>query len=124
MYTYYQIKPFVRKSKENRVSYEAILERSQARFPDETLPHTVNFDSEIDVGTLQCDPSTSIESECNIKNEGKMTFEQLYKKAIQQRFVSADEMKFLILVEKFIVRRKDTKCPGNQYISLSVLGFT
>ena len=118
---------------ENRETYEAILNRSQARFPDTTLPDKVNFDSKTDVDSLKGQFSSSIDRK--IKNEEPIPFDQLHINAVHQRFVSADEMKFLILVDKLLSRgrsnkstdlfaRYNTDLTARSFRSLSGLRFT
>ena len=125
--------PSDRKSTENRETYEAMLNRSQARYPDTTLPDIVNFDNQTDVDILKGQFSSSIDRK--IKNEEPIPFDQLHINAVHQRFVSADEMKFLILVDKLLSRgysnkstdlfaRYNTDLTARSFRSLSGLRFT
>ena len=122
-----------RKSTENRETYEAILNRSQARYPDTTLPDIVSFDNQTDVDILKGQFSSSIDPK--IKSEEPIPFDQLHINAVHQRFVSADEMKFLILVDKLLSRgasnrpnalyaRYNTDLTARSFRSLSGLRFT
>ena len=122
--------PSVRKSVENRRSYEAILNRSLARYPDIALPDIVNFDSEADEDFLKGQFFSSVGRK--IRSKEPIYFDQLHINAVHQRFVSADEMKFLILVAKFLSRGKSQQVKqhlANYYTELSfqtltVLRFT
>ena len=122
--------PSARKSTENRETYEAILNRSQARYPDTTLPDIVKFDSETNVDILKGQIFPRIDRKT--KNEELIPFDQLHINAVHQRFVSADEMKFLILVAKFLSRGKGEQVNqrlANYYTersfwTLTVLRFT
>ena len=93
-----------RKSKETRENYESILKRSQARFPDATLPDIVNFDSNIQ-GEAERQVSLDTNKRVKLKEKEVISFDQLHINAVHQRFVSAGEMKFLILVDKLLARR-------------------
>ena len=106
---------FARKLKENREVYEAILKRSRARFPDNVLPDIVDTDTRIDVHTLD-----TTESEHSSVNEDKISFEELHKRAIHRQFLSTDEMKFLILVDQLLCRRRSAW--NKTYGNLSVTG--
>ena len=91
-----------RKSKETRKTYEAILNRSQARYPDATLPEIVNFDCKIQVDTEKRQPTPDVKKREKFIEKEIISFDQLHINAVHQRFVSADEMKFLILVDKLL----------------------
>ena len=125
--------PSARKSTENRETYEAILNRSQARYPDTTLPDIVSFDNQTDTDIFKGQFSSSIDRK--IKREEPIPFDQLHINAVHQRFVSADEMKFLILVDKLLSRgasnrpdqlyaRYNTNTTAHSFRSLSGLRFT
>ena len=116
--------PSDRKSTENRETYEAILNRSQARYPDTTLPDIVNFDSNEYIFKEKF--SSSIDRK--IKSKEPIPFDQLHINAVHQRYVSADEMKFLILVHKLISREKGVQSRyqrfyRKRFCTLSVLRF-
>ena len=51
----------IRKPFEKRETYEAILKRSQARFPDHVLPESVNFDAKIEDTDLKLQPFSEID---------------------------------------------------------------
>ena len=117
----------VRKSIENPETYEAILDRSRARFPNVTLPDIVDFNRKNENDTLEPQLFTSAESDDIMEKKITIPFDELYARAVERGFVSAEEMKFLILVDKFFVRRKVTKLHGHQInliIKLNVSGFT
>ena len=103
---YHKVKSSGRKSKETRETYEGILNRSQARFPDSTLPDIVNFDCkvqlELTLGNTEWQPSLDIKNRRKFKEKEVISFDQLHINAVHQRFVPADEMKFLILVDKLL----------------------
>ena len=102
------------------------------------MPNIVNFSSKTVDGTLESEFSTDVASEETIEKEEKVDFDQLHAKAVQQRFISADEMKFLILVDKFLDWRRNVKMQQiyttynpisidskrRKYNSLTVFGFT
>ena len=147
------MKLFARKAEDNPEIYEAILDRSRARFPDTTLPDVVNlkkreknfdrlyenavakrftstdemkflvFGRTDESNTLERQFSVSGETDKKIKKEKRISFDQLYANAVEKRFVSASEMKFLILVDKFLVRRRRTKLQGERK-KFDVSGFT
>ena len=108
-----------RKSVENPETYEAILNRSRARFPNVTLPDIVDFNRKND--TLKRQFFTDAESDDMMKKKITIPFDELYERAVGRGFVSADEMKFLILVDSFFVRRRVTKL---HLIKFNVSGFT
>ena len=99
-------KTSARKSVETRETYEAILNRSQARYPDATFPDKVNFDSKIESDNFIWQPTSDTKHEETEKEV--VSFDQLHINAVHQRYVSADEMKFLILVDK-LLSSGDTK---------------
>ena len=118
--------PFARKSTENRENYEAILKCSQARYPDTALPDIVNFDNNEYIFKEKL--SSSIDRK--IKSKEPIPFDQLHINAVHQRYVSADEMKFLILVHKHIsrgtsvqVRSRCERYFRKRFGTLSVLRF-
>ena len=111
----------VRKSIENPETYEAILDRSRARFPNVTLPDIVDFNRKNGNDTLERQLFTGAESDDMMKKKITIPFDELYERAVERGFVSADEMKFLILVDSFFVRRKVTKL---HLIKFNVSGFT
>ena len=108
------IETCARKPTENRQTYEEILNRSRARYPDTVFPDTVNFDSKVHDETL------NLRLAAEIRNDEKSTepicFDQLHKNATRQRFVSVDEMKFLIFVNCFLRNKRNFR-------AISVLGF-
>ena len=111
------IKEFsVRKISENRQTYEGILNRSQARYPDTVFPDTVNFDSEVLDETLNLRLAAEIRNEERIESAEPICFDQLHKNATFQRFVSVDEMKFLIFVDNYLRNKQNFR-------AISVLGF-
>ena len=94
------------------------------------LPDIVNFDSKTDVEILKGRCFSRIDRKT--KNEELIPFDQLHINAVHQRFVSVDEMKFLILVQKLITRGSAPKVKqrlasyytGRSFRTLSVLRFT
>ena len=110
----------VRKSIENPETYEAILDRSRARFPNVTLPDIVDFNRKNGNDTLERQLFTGAESDDMMKKKITIPFDELYERAVGRGFVTADEMKFLILVTKFLSRGYTTRAKR----SLSVLRFT
>ena len=110
------IKEFsVRKISENRDTYEGILNRSQARYPDSVFPDTVKFDSKVLDETLNLRLAAEIRTD--EKSTEPICFDQLHKNATRQRFVSVDEMKFLIFVNSFLRNKR------YNFRAISVLGF-
>ena len=73
------------------------------------MPDLVNFNTEISDDTFEWEFSTDIASEENIAEKQIIDFDQFHAKAVQQRFISVDEMKFLILVNKFLDWRRRVK---------------
>ena len=73
------------------------------------MPDIVNFNTEISDDTFEWEFSTDVVSEENIAEKEIQDFDQLHAKAVQQRFISVDEMKFLILVNKFLDWRRNVK---------------
>ena len=101
------------------------------------MPDIVNFNTEISDDTFELEFSTDVVREENIAEEEIQDFDQLHAKAVQQRFISVDEMKFLILVNKFLDWRRNVKMQQiyttynpisidskrRKYNSLTVFGF-
>ena len=102
------------------------------------MPDLVNFNTEISDDTFEWEFSTDAVSEENIAEKEIQDFDQFHAKAVQQRFISVDEMKFLILVNKFLDWRRNVKMQQiyttynpisidskrRKYNSLTVFGFT
>ena len=99
----------IKKSEVNREVYEAILNRSRARFPDTPLPDILDYNVETDSKDLKWRLPRDTEGEEISEEIQKMSFDQLHASIVKKRFVSADEMKFLILVDKFLKRRRNTR---------------
>ena len=115
------MKLFARKAEDNPEIYEAILDRSRARFPNVTLPDIVDFNRKNENDTLERQLFTDAESDDMMKKKKTIPFDEFYERAVERGFVTADEMKFLILVDSFFVRRRVTKL---HLIKFNVSGFT